>query len=233
MVARSPDVAAAGRTPTASLHGMPPNAERGCPPTDGSQCSVDDSSGALAFFDELMMQRVDLDTLVRRTAERIAGRAGIDSADGRHFSASPQAVGPTSVLLRRAVPNGHVVWLETSSTAEESPKLFLDRFAVAAAVALSQLDSWSNASGDAAIDGILSESVARVDRSRLLRAVGLSNDARIRLIAAAGPQQARVALVEQLAGTAQWSRYMDLGDLTALLISMPCPRGTQSVGRGT
>jgi hypothetical protein len=149
----------------------------------------------IGFFDALVEQDANIDTVLRRTASLAECAVGVRTADG-HLSerADPSGVlrfgePPADARVHR-MPSGGVIWIERAGARLPLDDLLIERFAIATTVALGR--------GARAVD--------ELDPAALLR-VAISpvedESTRARVLARLGIEATSVLCLAAIAGTPQ------------------------------
>ncbi|MCK2243785.1 MULTISPECIES: helix-turn-helix domain-containing protein [unclassified Crossiella] len=142
----------------------------------------------IAFFDSLIARRVDLDTLLRTTAQLTECRVGLDAAD-RGLALAAEAVVRAGVSTPRGarvreLPDGARVWLARTGPALPLDDMVLERFAIAAELVLAR-GALPELGDPALVELVLAERAGEAERSRALHLLGLTPGTRVRVLAVA------------------------------------------------
>lgn len=153
----------------------------------------------ISFFDELVARRVDVDTLVKAAAQLAECPVGVGE---------PVPSGATV----RYLPDGAPVWLGRPTPGLALDEIVLERLAIAAAILLNHPSAPPTGLGDAAlVELALSVNAGEAERSRALHLLGMRPQARLTVLAIAGP-----------AGITD-GRTAELGALHAVLVPGQIP----------
>ena len=185
----------------------------------GLDADAESAVRVIGFFDALVARRVDLDTLLRQTAQLAECPVGL-SAPGRGLTLRADLDG--RVRSADGIPHGAVVrsdgdavrtWLAREGAPLALDEIVLERFGIAAAVLLDRVAALPELGDPALVELTLADSVGEAERSRALHLLGLVPTERVRVLAVAGPAEGIAKLVAGLTG---W--HAPLGTLTAVLV---------------
>lgn len=176
----------------------------------GLDADAENAVRVIGFFDRLITDRADLDSVVRATAELAGCPVGVHApAQGLSLRASPElgvsagAVPPAAAV--RVLAGGASVWVARPGAAAPLDDILLERFAIAVAVLLGHSSVPLPELGDPALlELLLSPGTGVAERSRALHLLGYATSARLRVLAVAGHGE--------IAG-----RSVSLGDVRAVL----------------
>jgi hypothetical protein len=185
----------------------------------------------IGFFDQLVADRVSVETLLRMTAALAECPVGITaSARGLSLRAKPDGTpeageAPPSARVRE-LPDGTVVWLHRTGSPLPLDEMLLERFAITAAILLNHARLPLPDLGDPAlVELALSEDAGEAERSRALHLMELNPASPVRVIAIAitTDTTAIADVVTALGGRAAGIRHAPLGTVHATLVTGPEP----------
>jgi hypothetical protein len=179
----------------------------------------------IGFFDALVEYGAALDVVLRQTAALAECPVGVRTADG-HLSERTEPSGtlchgsPPRGARTSRLPSGDEVWLERDGTPHPLDDLLIERFALAAGVALGQRHRNLADLDDAALLRLaISASVPEAERLRALDRLGVPATATVPVAAVAGPAAARDGLYQEAGGRCRAL----VGGIEALLLTAPLP----------
>jgi hypothetical protein len=179
----------------------------------------------IGFFDALVEYGAALDVVLRQTAALAECPVGVRTADG-HLSERTEPSGtlrhgsPPRGARTSRLPSGDEVWLERDGTPHPLDDLLIERFALAAGVALShRRRDLADLDDSALLRLAISAGVPEAERLRALDRLGVPATASVPLAAVAGPAAALDALCCELAGKCR----APVGGIEALLLPAPLP----------
>lgn len=185
----------------------------------------------IGFFDQLVANRVSLETLLKLTAGLAECPVGITaSARGLSLRAepggAPEGGEVTPTARRRELPDGTLVWLERAGSPLPLDEMLLERFAITTAILLNHARLPLPDLGDPAlVELALSEEAGEAERSRALHLMELNPASAVQVIAVDTTAVAEV--VQALGGRAAGIRHAPLGKVHAVLLSGPEPTSPQ------
>jgi hypothetical protein len=192
-----------------------------------SAVDVDAASAVrvIGFFDTLLEQRADIDLIMRQTATLAECPVGVRNADGQFCQrlepgGEPRFGGPPPAAQRYRFPSGDEVWLERAGDEHPLDDLVLERFAIAATVALGRGDRDVDALDQSALLQLaVNASTPDSARRRVLERLGLRPAATVHLLALAGPAER----LDELSGRLSGKHRAQVGGIRLLLATQPPP----------
>ncbi|GAA4717474.1 helix-turn-helix domain-containing protein [Phytohabitans rumicis] len=177
----------------------------------------------IAYFDELVRHHADAVTVLRAAVVVARCPAGLrDPADGQHLRMATDGrrtrieAPPPTAATRTLDESGLLVWLERDGAPQPLDAIILERFAVAAEVAVDRARGHAPAIDDPAlVELVLAAGTGPAERGRALRLLGLRPDVPLRVLAAPGGAAERI--VKDLVRAGRLARGAELGDAAAVL----------------
>jgi hypothetical protein len=189
----------------------------------------------IGFFDQLITNRVDLQTLVTSAARLAECPAGV-RVDGKGLFVRADAAGGVSVsgrvpasAARRELADGGMIWLERTDPPAPLDAMVLERFAIAAAVLLEHSRVPLPELGDPAlVELVLSDDAGVAERSRALQLLGFTPATPLNVLAAVTTEPAEI--YRALGGRAAGVRRANLGAQCVLLVAGQLAEFTSPAG---
>jgi hypothetical protein len=177
----------------------------------------------IGFFDQLIANRVDLQTLVTSAARLAECPAGV-CMEGKGLFVRAEPHGGVQVsgrvpssAARRELADGGMIWLERADPPVPLDAMVLERFAIAAAVLLEHSRVPLPELGDPAlVELVLSEQAGVAERSRALQLLGFTPTTPLNVLADEG---GKGEVFEALGGRAAGVRRASLGALSVTLVA--------------
>lgn len=146
----------------------------------------------IGFYDALVEQGADIDTILRQTAELAECPVGLRSANGQlcecmEPGGKVRFAGPPAGSQRYRLPSGDEVWLERDGDGHPLDDLVLERFALAATVALGRGQQDLGALDQPTLLRLaISDAAPDAARRRALERLGIRAASAVHVVAMAG-----------------------------------------------
>lgn len=188
----------------------------------------DGREAVIRFFDAMLVEGLDLDEVLRRTAVLAGCAVGVSAeVAGAHrgFDALgvPQTTVPDGASSRRLVSRG-VVWSARHGDPVRLDETMLERLSIVCEVARRHALAPVAGEGFAALETALSPVADEVDRSRALRLLGIEPTAQVTVLAYDGPIADAADMLARLRETAA-VRVAPVAAIHAVVVVGDLPEG--------
>ncbi|QIX27230.1 hypothetical protein ncot_11935 [Nocardioides sp. JQ2195] len=192
----------------------------------------------VGFFDALIEQRSDLQTVLAQAGRFAEGSVGLAEPGetvgmvATRAGALERRAAPRHALTRTLV-SGHTVWISRSpQRAYPLDDVLLERFGLACIAALgSPAASTLRMDDPALLELILGRLASSADRCRALQLLGTTPSTPLTMLAVRGDRAAAAKVMDHLPKAA-WRRLAQIDGMTAIATDAP-PERTATIPQGT